>query len=92
MTGMRLISNQWKAMFKKRLLYTSRNLFSPIMQIVLSVAIIIAIAYMASLMQDDIDLPPMEISASKYKRPVSLLEQHDGTNDLLSKYALIRLA
>lgn len=84
-TGVRLLNNQWKAMFKKRLLYSIRNRYPSLMQIAVSIGVIMIAYYTSISLQNDSDLPPMPISLNKYRNPVSILEQHDGTSDLLTK-------
>lgn len=76
-------------MFKKRANYTKRNWFPLAMQILIPIAFI---AFLSSGVDKNrmSDLPPLEISLSSYKQPVSVLETHDGSSDFIKKYFTVK--
>lgn len=88
--GSRLILNHWIAMYKKKAIYTYRNIILLFIQNLIPISFIIMTVLVVRTWAGFNDLPPLKITLESYVNTVTLLETVNASpGSLTQKYVYI---
>lgn len=87
--GLRLVLNQWCAMFKKRFNYSRRNWLTLLLQVFSPVVIIIFIGRL-DVGKYTLDLPPLTISLASYKNAIAVVENPKTADASVTRYLQLK--
>lgn len=86
--GVRLIINQWIAMFKKKYLYSVRNWILYLLQNIIPIAFIIISVLVSKSMREQTGLPPLRINLGTYDQSVTVVDKSvtPESNSTMARY------